>query len=93
MWPYTDLHVMSVVRITDGDSTPGSFAVLTGGVADGNDHKRGFVSIITFHQGECSLCEQTLAGLVLGSTRSAPTRFTGEAEPTNWEKSSWTLPS
>ena len=61
---------MSVIRGSDGDNLPGSFAVLAGGVADGDDHKGGFIGIITFDQGKCSLCEQTLARLVLSATPS-----------------------
>jgi len=73
MWPYTDLYVMSVVHGPEEDNIPGSFTVLTGRVTDSDDHKGGLVSIIAFNQCKCSFCEQTLTGLVLGSTRSAAT--------------------
>ena len=73
MWPYTDLYVMSVVCGPDQDSVPGSFTVLTGRMTDRDHHKGGLVGIIAFNQCKRSLCEQTLAWLVLGSTRSAAT--------------------
>ena len=79
MWPYTDLYVMSVVRGPDEDSIPGSFTVFTGRMPDGDDHKGRLVSIIAFNQCKRSLCEQTLAGLVLGSTLSATASFGGRA--------------
>ena len=93
MCPYTDLHVMSVIRGSNEDSIPRSFTVLAGRMADGDDHKGGLISIITFNQGKCTLREQTLARLVLGSTRSALIWFADGVGLTNWEKSSWTFPS
>ena len=48
---------MSVVRRPDGDNVPGSFTVLTGGMADSDDHKGCLVSVITLDQGKCSLRE------------------------------------
>lgn len=35
-------------------------------MADGDDHKCGFIGVITLDQGECPLRKQTLARLVLG---------------------------
>lgn len=83
---------MSAVHRPNQGIIPGSFTVLTGRVTDGNDHKSGFVGVVTFNQGKCTLCEQTLARLILHLTISVgPAR--GETKPTNWEKSSCTLPS
>ena len=64
---------MSVVREPGENSLPGCFAVLTWWMANGDDHKCGLIGIITLDQGKRSLCEQSLAGLVLGRTRSAST--------------------
>ena len=75
MCPYIDLQVVSVVHEYTLHHVPRSFAVLTGWVPNSDDHKCGFISIITFNQSKCSLCEQTLAGLVLNSTQSAWTWF------------------
>ena len=88
-----DLDIMSVVRGPDEDGVPCGFTVFAWGMADGDDHKSSLVCIITLDQGKRSLCEQTLAGLVLKSARSVSIWFVGEAELTNWEKSSCTLPS
>lgn len=84
---------MSAVCGLDKYNIPSSFTAFTRGMADGNDYKCAFVRIITFNQGKCPLREQTLAGLVLNSTRSTSTQFGGRVDPTNWEKSSCTLPS
>ena len=73
---------MSVIRGPNRDSIPRSFTALTRGMTDGDDHKGGLVSIITFNQSKCALREETLAGLVLGSTRSVLTWFAdGEVLP------------
>jgi hypothetical protein len=38
-------------------------------MTDGDDHKSGFIGVITLNHGKRSLCEQTLAGLVLFSAQ------------------------
>lgn len=84
---------MSVVRGSDEDNVPGGFAVLAGRMSDSDDNKGGFVCIVTFDQSECALCEQALAWLVLSSALSVLVQLVDPGEHTNWEKSSWTLPS
>ena len=64
-WPYIDLNAMSVVRGPNRGDTPGGFTVLTRGMANGNDYESGFVRIVTFDQGKCSLRKETLTGLIL----------------------------
>lgn len=61
-----DLDLVSVVRGPDKNTLPGSFPVLTWWVANGNDHKRRLIRIITLDQGKRPLCKQSLARLVLG---------------------------
>ena len=48
---------MSVVRGLSENGLPGSFAVLTRWMADGDDHKCGLIRIITLDQGKRSLCK------------------------------------
>lgn len=61
-----DLGGVSVARGRNSDSIPCRFTVFAWGMADGDDHKCGFIGVITLDQGKCALRKQSLTGLVLG---------------------------
>lgn len=75
-----DLGVVSVAHGPNNDRMPCSFTVFAWRMANGDDHKCGFIGVITLDQCKCPFRKQTLTGLVLCSIRSAASWYADGTE-------------